>query len=104
MSEPGVAAPGPRVLQAESYLQGVPLRIEEAFIADRFTKYYDSILDYLQSGLDDVPLDHPLPPSSQLEFDLERSVARELKGLCLHLTHWVLTSGAPSSRSHPYKS
>jgi hypothetical protein len=36
-----------------------------------------------------------------LEIDLERGVEGELKGLILYLTHWVLTSGASSSRSHP---
>ena len=38
-----------------------------------------------------------------LEIDLERGVEGELKGLVLYLTHWVLTSGASSSRSHPHK-
>ena len=38
-----------------------------------------------------------------LEIDLERGVEGELKGLILYLTHWVLTSGASSSRSHPHK-
>jgi hypothetical protein len=38
-----------------------------------------------------------------LEIDLERRVEGELKGLILYLTHWVLTSGASSSRSNPYK-
>ena len=38
-----------------------------------------------------------------LEIDLERRVEGELKGLFWYLTHWVLTSGAPSSRSRPHK-
>ncbi len=38
-----------------------------------------------------------------LEIDPERGVERELKGLFLYLIHWVLTSGAPSSRSHPHE-
>jgi len=38
-----------------------------------------------------------------LEIDLERGVEGELKGLILRLTHWVLTSGASSSRSHPHE-
>jgi hypothetical protein len=33
-----------------------------------------------------------------LEINLERGVEGELKGLILYLTHWVLTSGASSSR------
>jgi hypothetical protein len=35
-----------------------------------------------------------------LEGDFERDVEGELKGLIFHLTHWVLTSGLSSSRSH----
>lgn len=38
-----------------------------------------------------------------LEIDFERSVEGELKRLILYLTHWVLTSGASSSRPHPHK-
>jgi hypothetical protein len=38
-----------------------------------------------------------------LKIDLERGVEGELKGLTLYLTHWVPTSGASSSRSHPYE-
>ena len=38
-----------------------------------------------------------------LEIDLKRGVEGELKGLILYLTHWVLTSGAPSSRSNPHE-
>jgi hypothetical protein len=38
-----------------------------------------------------------------LEIDLERGVEGELKGLILCLTHWFLTSGAFSSRSHPHE-
>src|SRR5712692_4198165 len=38
-----------------------------------------------------------------LEIDLERGVEGELKGLVLYLTHWALTSGASSSRSHPHE-
>ena len=38
-----------------------------------------------------------------LEIDFERSVEGELKRLILYLTHWVLTSGASSSRSHPHQ-
>jgi hypothetical protein len=37
------------------------------------------------------------------EIDLERGVEGELERLILSLTHWVLTSGAPSSRSHPHE-
>ena len=33
-----------------------------------------------------------------LEIDLQRSVERELKWPVLFLTHWLLTSGAASSR------
>jgi len=38
-----------------------------------------------------------------LEIDLESGIEGELKGLILYLTHWVLTSGASSSRIHPHK-
>ena len=38
-----------------------------------------------------------------LEIDLERGVKRELEGLILCFTHWVPTSGAPSSYSDPHK-
>ena len=38
-----------------------------------------------------------------LEIDLQRGVEGELKGLVLYLTHWVLTSGAAPSRSHPHE-
>jgi hypothetical protein len=36
-------------------------------------------------------------------IDLERGVEGELEGLILFLTHWVLTSRAPSSRSYPHE-
>jgi hypothetical protein len=36
--------------------------------------------------------------AAALEIDFERGVEGELKGLILCLTHWVLTSGASSSR------
>lgn len=38
-----------------------------------------------------------------LEIDLQRSVEQELEQLTLFLTHWVLTSGASSSRSDPHE-
>jgi len=38
-----------------------------------------------------------------LEIDLERGVEGEMKGLILCLTHWLLASGAFSSRLHPHK-
>ena len=38
-----------------------------------------------------------------LEIDLQRSVEGELKWPVLSLTHWVLTSGASSSRSNPHE-
>ncbi len=38
-----------------------------------------------------------------LELDLERGVEGKLKRPILYLTHWVLTSGASSSHSHPYE-
>ena len=38
-----------------------------------------------------------------LEIDLERGIEGELKALILYLTHWALTSGASSSRSHPHE-
>jgi len=38
-----------------------------------------------------------------LEIDLERGVKRELKGLILLPTYWVLTSAASSSRSGPHE-
>jgi len=37
-----------------------------------------------------------------LEIDSERGGKGELKGLILYLIHWVLTTGASSSRSHPH--
>jgi hypothetical protein len=41
--------------------------------------------------------------SRTLEIDLEGGVEGGLKGLILCFTHWVLTSGASSSRSDPHK-
>jgi len=38
-----------------------------------------------------------------LKIDLERRVEGELKGLFWYLTHLVLSSGAPPSRSDPHK-
>jgi hypothetical protein len=38
-----------------------------------------------------------------LKTDLERRIEGKLKGPFLYLTHWVLTSGASSSHSHPYE-
>src|SRR5260370_26203377 len=38
-----------------------------------------------------------------LEIHLQRSVERELKGLILFLTHWVLASGACQSCSNPHE-
>jgi hypothetical protein len=38
-----------------------------------------------------------------LEADLENSIKGKLKRPLLYLTHWVITSGTSSSRSHPQK-
>lgn len=38
-----------------------------------------------------------------LETDLERRIQGKLKWPVLYLTRWVLTSGASSSRSNPYR-
>src|SRR3984893_10180957 len=41
--------------------------------------------------------------SRSLEIDLQRSIEQEMKWLILFLTHWVPTSGASSSLSHPHE-
>src|ERR1700730_9061277 len=41
--------------------------------------------------------------SRSLEIDLQRSIEQELKWLILFLTHWVPTSRAFSSLSHPHE-
>jgi hypothetical protein len=38
-----------------------------------------------------------------MKAGLERRIEGKLKGPILYLTHWVLTSGASSSYSHPYE-
>jgi hypothetical protein len=38
-----------------------------------------------------------------LEIDLQRPVERQLKGLALFFTHWVLASSSLSMRSNPHR-
>lgn len=53
-------------------------RIEEAFITNRLTERHNSILGHLQGRLDNVPLDQPLPTTSQIEAELQNQILRTI--------------------------